>query len=490
MNARRVILVNSNRMRPPVAPLALDYIGGRLSGAGLEVRVVDLSFTDDPAVWLSEVLGDPEPLAVGITFRNTDDCFWPSGAWFVPRLAQVVDQIRSVTRAPIILGGCGFTLLPVPIMNHCGVDLAVVGDGEDALLELVRCLGTGTNYRNVPGVAYRDGEGGIRVNPPRYAPSLDLPTDRSLIDNAAYFRTGGMGNIETKRGCSARCIYCADPLVKGRRSRGRPARQVVDEIASLLHRGIDVLHFCDSEFNIPPEHAAAVCGEIIARGLGDRLRWYTYASVEPFGEELASAMRRAGCVGINFGVDSGCDRMLAALGRSYRRDAIRRAVETCRRAGITVMLDLLLGGPGEDRDSVAETIEFVKSVNPDRAGAALGVRVYPGTRLAEIVAGQGRLRDNPNLRGCTEQNNDFLRPVFFIDHRLGEDPAGFTADRIGDDERFFMPARPQPPGCSPIGDDASNYNYNDNTVLERAIAAGYRGAFWDILRQVAGRRLA
>ncbi len=470
----RVVLINSNWMRPPVAPLALDYLGGRLRSEGVHVDLVDLSFADEPEAALAQALDGNEPTAVGITFRNTDDCFWPSCAWFVPRFCQWIETIRAHTNAPLVLGGCGFSLFPRQVMDRCGADLAAVGDGEEALSELVRHLHRGSDYRGVPGLACRDA-GEVVVNPPRYARRLDLPSDRGTIDNARYLRTGAMGNVETKRGCPNRCIYCADPISKGSITRCREPRQVADEFESLLRQGVDVLHLCDAEFNVPPDHALAVCEALIERGLGDRIRWYCYATVQGFSAELAGAMRRSGCVGINFGVDSGCDRMLAALGRGYRRDAIRDAVGRCRQHGMAVMLDLLLGAPGEDPASAAETIEYIKLVDPDRAGAPTGVRLYPGTPLGETIARQGPLTENPNLHGQVEDNDDYLRPVFYIDRRLGDDPAALVRDLIGEDERFFKPAPPE---------ELVDYNYNDNTDLEAAIAAGHRGAFWDILRRL------
>ncbi len=479
MPRRNVVLVNSNEMKPPVAPLALDYIGGRVAAAGIEVTLVDLSFVDDPAREIAHTLADADPIAIGVSFRNTDDCYLSSGAWFVPRLGEIIELIRSATPVPIVLGGCGFSIFPVRILETCGVDLAVVGDGEDAFLKLVQCLTDGKDYRSVAGLAYRDDHGEIMLNPPRYNGSLDIPIGRQLIDNARYLREGAMGSIETKRGCPEKCIYCADPLAKGRIIRCRPAGQVADEIESLLGQGVDILHLCDGEFNIPSQHAMAVCEEMIARKLGDRVRWYCYASVEPFSAELATEMRRAGCVGINFGADSGCNRMLAALGRTYDREDIQRTVRYCRGAGISVMLDLLIGGPGEDATSVAETIDFVKAADPDRAGAATGVRIYPGTRLAEIVSRQGPLPDNPNLQGHVIDNAGFFRPVFYVERQLGDDPGALVCDLIGGDGRFFPPPRAK---------DATNYNYNDNLVIQEAIAAGHRGAFWDILRRLASEK--
>lgn len=274
------------------------------------------------------------------------------------------------------------------------------------------------------------------------------------------------------------CIYCADPVAKGRQVRCRPPAQVAEEVDSLLKQGVDVLHLCDGEFNIPYDHALAVCREMIRRGLGQRVRWYVYCSPHPFSDELALAMKQAGCVGINFGSDSGCDRMLAALGRSYRRDAIREAVRACKAVGITVMVDLLLGGPGEDEASVRETIEFVRQLDPDRCGAATGVRLYPGTPLADTIRRQGPLSANPNLRGCVKDNDSLLRPMFYFDRRLGDDPGSLVCDIIAGDERFFPPPRIK---------DATNYNYNDNRVLTDAISRGMRGAYWDILRRLAVR---
>jgi len=116
------------------------------------------------------------------------------------------------------------------------------------------------------------------------------PLRRRTIDNLRYFREGGQGNVETKRGCNQHCIYCADPAGKGTHLRLRPPEAVAGEIRNLLAQGVDVLHLCDSEFNIPGEHARAVCDELIRQGLGERARWYAYLSPTPFDVDLARRM--------------------------------------------------------------------------------------------------------------------------------------------------------------------------------------------------------
>ena len=96
-------------------------------------------------------------------------------------------------------------------------------------------------------------------------------------------------------------------------------------------------------------------------------------------------MHSAGCVGINFGVDNDDEVMLKRLRRCFTPDDILNTARLCKDAGIAVMFDLLLGSPGETRESIMRTIELMRRAEPDRVGVALGVGVYAGTELAEIV---------------------------------------------------------------------------------------------------------
>jgi len=281
---------------------------------------------------------------------------------------------------------------------------------------------------------------------------------RRWADNRRYFREGGQAGFETKRGCTGGCVYCADPVAKGKQTRARAPEAVADEIERLLSLGIDHLHTCDSEFNMPPWHALAVCREFERRGLGEKLRWYAYCAPSPFSPELAVAMRRAGCVGINFGTDSGDEAMLRRLGRCYAPEDILNATRWSKETGMTVMLDLLLGAPGESRESLTRTIELMKRVGPDVAGVSVGVRLYPGTSLAEqLGAGQ-----------------DTSQPVFHLEPAVAPFVFDLLDALIGDDPRFlyFDPNRPE-----------RNYNYNANQRLTEAIRKGHRGAYWDILRR-------
>jgi radical SAM superfamily enzyme YgiQ (UPF0313 family) len=469
-----LVLINTNRMRPPIGPIGLDYVAGALAARGFAADLVDLTFAEDAAEALRAYFAAHQPRAVGLSFRNTDDCYLASRASFVGDLTEIVRHVRAATEAPVILGGSGYSVFPAALLRATGADFGVLGDGEEPLPALLDRLRSQRPADGVPGLVVRDGDV-VRVAPPQFGRTVSLATGRDVIDNARYFREGGQGGFETRRGCGRACIYCADPVAKGRAVRLRPPREIADEVQALARQGVDVLHTCDPEFNIPPEHGLAVCAAFAARGLGERVRWYTYCAPAPFPAALAAALRRAGCVGVNFGADSGSDAQLARLGRGYGAAEIAAAVHACHDAGLAVMIDLLFGGPGETPQTCAETIAFFKSLPIECAGAPVGVRLYPGTPLAQTVLAQGPLDRNPNLKGATADNDDLLKPVFYVDRALGDDPAARVIGLIAGDERFFPPVASR---------DVRDYNYNDNTVLTDAIAAGARGAYWHILSRL------
>jgi radical SAM superfamily enzyme YgiQ (UPF0313 family) len=476
-------LINANRMVPAIGPIGLDYVAGSARQAGIDVELLDLALVEEPAEAIEGHFSRHQAELVGISFRNVDDCFWPSADWFVPELKRTIEAVKSLTDAPVVLGGVGFSIFGGAILEYTGADFGIRGDGEAAAISLIHQLRGAREFTEVPGLLRRQG-GEIRINAPAWPNPISLPTARDSVDNPAYFNRGGQCGLETKRGCNRRCIYCADPLAKGTALRLRDPREVAEEAESLLAQGIDVLHLCDSEFNIPRGHAMAVCEEFNRRSLGERIGWYAYLSPAPFDEELAAAMARAGCVGIDFTGDSACPSMLKTYRQQHTKDDLACAVALCRSNGIAVMIDLLLGGPGETAQTAKETIDFIKKINPDCAGAALGVRIYPNTAMEEIVARQLRKGEYAGIRRKYDGAIDLLKPTFYISPGLGERPAELVRDLIGGDRRFFEPALETDLQSGDAGPD--NYNYNQNLPLIEAIGKGARGAYWDILRRLRG----
>jgi len=449
-------------MKPAIAPIGLDYLADALLAAGHNARLLDLCFSEDPATDIAAACRSFAADAIGVTIRNTDDCYFTSRSFFLPEIKRILELLRRHANAPIVLGGVGFSIMPEAVMEFCEADFGIAGDGEVALVEFLNALQRRGSWETVPNLLFRE-RGVIRRNRVEPADLSQLPPRRrAFVDNRRYFAAGGQTGFETKRGCPMSCLYCADPVAKGRATRWMPPSAVVAELAALLAQGVDHFHTCDSEFNLPAEHALEVCRAMVAAGLADKIRWYAYCAPKPFDDEMAAWFRRAGGVGIDFGADSGNDEMLARLGRPFAAADLADTAQICRRHGIRFMYDLLLGGPGETRETLAETIALMRRLEPDCVGLSIGVRVYEGTPVAQLLSRADGTEDRCRL----------LQPTFYVSPALGPDIVDIVRELVAGDPRFFLPQ------TSP---DNANYNYNDNTALVQAIAAGARGAYWDIL---------
>lgn len=466
---RGILLINTNVARPLVSPVGLEHVTESLIGGGVPIQVLDLSFETDWKASLSKELKNAEPLAVGLSVRNTDDCSFASRKSFLPWIGEIVAELKKLTPAPVFLGGVGFSTMPETVLRATRADGGIEGDGEEAMLALAHCLSRGEDFSHLPNLVYwHNGE--VVRNPRvdvdlRYLP----PPRRRSFDNRRYQQLGAMVGIETKRGCPQGCIFCADPVAKGRNVRLRPPQVVVRELEDLLRQGVSWLHLCDSEFNLPLKHAKQVCRAIINKGIGDKIRWYCYCSPTPFDRELVRLMNAAGCAGINFGVDSLCDDQLHRLGRAHSSQDVAQLVGLLHKEGLNYMFDLLMGGPGETAETIQITIDKARELNVPLVGIAAGIRVYPSTPLGKAIA-DGTLKEglHPDTGEHPEQ------PLFYLSPSLGGDVITVINELAADDSRFLVLSAPAEKG---------SYNYVDDKVLSRLIEQGARGAYWDIIQR-------
>lgn len=462
------VLVNANVTRPPVSPVGLEYVAEALNEAGVSVEVLDLAFEADWRNALKGKLTHEEPLAVGFSVRNIDDSSFVTRKSYLPWITELVKETKRLAGAFVLLGGTGFSIMPDAVLRVTGADAGIEGDGEQAAVLLAKSLVAGEDISHLPNMVYWHDTNVVR-NPRAEVDLHQLPVPRRrLFDNRRYEQTGAMVGIETKRGCSEQCIFCADPVAKGKKVRMRPPGMVVRELHDLLEQDISWLHLCDSEFNLPITHAKEICQAIIQGHLGDKLRWYCYCSPVPFDRELAQLMKRSGCAGINFGVDSLCDEQLLRLGRRHNFRDIAELVYNLHKEGLNFMFDLLIGGPGETEQTVRTTIDRVRELDIPLVGISVGVRVYPNTPLGKAVTCGF---NNEGLHPSIWSLHD---PVFYLSPLLGSDPLALMHQLVGADSRFLFLSSPR---------DEESYNYADDEILCRLIEQGNRGAYWDIIRK-------
>ena len=170
----RVALVNTNRIRPPVSPIGLEYVAEALLAAGHEVSILDLCWEEAPGRSIRDFFTGREYGLVGITIRNTDDCSFATRESFLPACSGIVETIRKHSGAPVVAGGVGFSVMPEAAIAVTGVDAGVVGDGEFPLIGIADRIRRREGWEDLPNLVLRR-SGVFRRNPVSAVPLSRLP---------------------------------------------------------------------------------------------------------------------------------------------------------------------------------------------------------------------------------------------------------------------------------------------------------------------------
>lgn len=377
---------NRNPFPFPIAPIGILTLAGILKEQGHQVEVIDLMFSESPEADIKGTIGAFAPDLVGISIRNYNNQDPINFDSYVEQIAGYVRLIRTQTAAAVVCGGAGFTRLPKEILAAIGADYGIAGEAEESFPLFLRKLTDGEGVESVPGIVYRDG---TRIFQTAWLPLQDLNRypfqDFGLIDYRRYLDQGGYVAIETKRGCPNECVYCDDSLIYGRSVRLKKPERVVDEIEHVLTTyGFRDFYFADSLFTLPTSHFQSICREIIRRDL--RIRFETEATPAGISKENALLLKKAGCIGIFFTIDTGSPAMLRSLRKSFEIKDIYRAAEAFSSARLPYAVCINLGGPGETRQTFSETIQLLKNL-PDYSAVffGLGFKVEKGTGLDKMA---------------------------------------------------------------------------------------------------------
>jgi len=305
------------------------------------------------------------------------------------KLAAIAKE-RGLTT---ILGGPDPSLDPVKYLGTGLFDYVVVGEGEVTAAELVGRLEAGRGAEGVRGVAHLDRGGRIVWNGSRGVikdlDSLPIP-DRSLIDHERYRETWRhdhgfmLTSVITSRGCPWGCHFCSNPVAPfGRRYTYRSPENVVDELEVLVRKfGYDYVWFADDVFTVLKPRTLEICRLILERGID--LRWSCLTRADRVDSQVLNAMKRAGCVKIFYGVESGSQKILDAMNRGMKISQIRDAVAATKAAGIMVHAFMQMGFPGETYRTMTRTIGFLEELDPDEFSFTIAYPL-PGTELFSKV---------------------------------------------------------------------------------------------------------
>jgi len=407
-----LISANTEKLPDPVFPIGAAYMAAVAVEHGHTVDTLDLCFLDAPRPALDEKVSAANPDVVGISLRNLDSSSFPQNTSYIDDYERLVDALRELTDAPIVLGGAGFTVMPTTIMEHLGADIGVIGEGELAFPWILQRLAAGQPLASTPEFFCQPVNGGVCVNPVTRIKHLDITgvPMRQRFDMDLYYQRGGALNIQTKRGCYFECVFCSYPLIEGSKVRMRSAGAVVDEMQSMREE-FQIRHwfFVDNIFNMPIRHAKDICEEIARRNLD--VEWSGYLNPKFIDDELCGLMAASGCKAIEFGTDSGAPAMIENLKKEFSVDDVRDASALCHRHKLKFCHSLIFGGPGETAQTVTETIELMDELKPTAVIAMTGIRILPGTGMVDIA-----LRD-----GQVDADDNLLYPKFYISPNLGDE---------------------------------------------------------------------
>lgn len=370
---------STDHYRPPIALMCLSAF---LESRGITTEIVDakvgasrdsrIESNGDAVELILTKLRASRPSIVGIT------CYTPE-YMDVIELSGRVKQSCPGTR--VVVGGVHPTLKPQDFFRENGsVDFAVVGEGELTLYDLVTRLSRGGSLDGVEGLMYRGGDGELRSGPPRpLIEDLDtLPPPAFDKINMRYYTMPNPYAIRGipvssfymcyGRGCPFNCTFCVSKHLRktsgpGKYVRYRSSENAVDEV-ELLKRDylIDGFYIIDDTFSASLQNAMQFCESLIARRL--KLLWACTTRVNQVSEELLRKMKEAGCVQVDFGIESGSEECLKRVKKGINLSQIKKAFEICGRIGMRTFANVLVNIPDETEEDLRKTVELLDLLKP------------------------------------------------------------------------------------------------------------------------------
>lgn len=392
----RVLLISTNteEINMPTWPMGLACVGAAALEAGHEVELLDLMHASDWAEPIEKVISRFSPQVIGMSVRNIDDQNFENPIFLLERVRDVVAQCKRFSKAPIILGGPGYSIFPMSALQYLEADMGIQGEGEGAFTKVLEAMETSGDFSSVPGLWLRAGD--LQICP-QFEKDLDrfpLPEVQTFAPQIAR-RDEFVLPVQTRRGCPMNCTYCSTASIEGTAWRRRTAAKVVDWLSRWAAEGFRTFYFVDNTFNLPEFYALDLSSRIADAGLGATWRCILYP--HKLKKNLVQAMATAGCTEVALGFESGCDEILDALNKRFRPDDIWRAALVLADHGIRRMGFLLLGGPGETRATVEQSLAFADSLNLEAMKITVGIRIYPNTPLAKLAVQEGMITPEDDL---------------------------------------------------------------------------------------------
>jgi radical SAM superfamily enzyme YgiQ (UPF0313 family) len=368
--------------------LGLAYLHSVLEREGYTIKTFSYNSSDpveaERAVTAELLDFRPDFFLVQIFTMNRTESF---------RILKKAKEIRPVIK--VVAGGVHASIYPEQVLENFPVDCVVIGEGEVTIVELLETLSDGRDPSGVKGIAYKK-EGRLVITDERPLiddlDSLPFPKHELFITPERE-----MACILTTRGCPFKCSFCCLHTISRRKFRKRSAKNAVDEVEHIVNtfKNIKIIQIADDTFTLDPQMAMDFCREIVRRKI--KIQFWCSARIKPASVELFKLMEEAGFKSIGFGLETGSAKLLKSIHKNITREDVIETFKMLKGIYINIHTYLMVGFPGENKETVAETIDLVKKLQKIKyfefAGVAL-LWVYPNTEVYEHLRDAGRIDDS------------------------------------------------------------------------------------------------
>ena len=392
----KIFLINPShgevygKLTPPDHPhLGLAYVAAVLEAEKHAVRIIDIdaeAVTDNN---LGKIIEVEKPDLVGIT--ATTPVFYSA-----LRIAEIVKKNSS---AHTVIGGIHATLMPVECAENSFIDFVVVGEGEKTIVELLNAIQDKSDFSTIKGLVYKSGKDIIQNEfrePIQDLDAIPFPA-RHLFKNQKYTYPDALrypaSPIITSRGCPGNCTFCTAKFMHGRRFRNRSAENILDEVDLLIREyGAREIHIWDDNFITNRNRVFAFRDGIISRNIKVLFSFPNGIRADFINRDILKALKDFGTYSVAIGVESGNQNILDMIQKGIKLEQIENAFKLAKEMKLETWGFFLIGLPGEDKNTINDTINFAIKLDPDIAKFHV-LKPFPKSIVYEQLKSQGLIID-------------------------------------------------------------------------------------------------
>ena len=409
---RVLLVVYDNDSHLNLFPLSMGYVSGMLKSGGHEVVIYNQDVHHYPEEHLTDFLDNNRFDMVGLSII--------AGYYQYRKMLSISGAINKSKQRPVyVIGGHGPSPEAGFFLKKSQADIAVIGEGEETVIELLEALAGNGSLKDIKGIAYREGDE-VFINERRELikdiDALPMPAYELFpIDSYKLRRAPRSTNKDfvmdmiSGRGCPFNCNFCYR-LDKGFRPRSNQG--IIDEMAFLKKTyGITYAVFQDELLMSSVQRTVSLCEDMMKAGLN--MKWNCNGRLNYAKPDVLNLMKRAGCVFINYGIESMDNQVLKNMNKALNTDMIIKGIENTLKEDISPGLNIIFGNLGDSRETLQKGVDFLlKYDDGAQVRAIRPVTPYPGCPLYYHAIEKGLLKDAEDFYENKHLNSDLMAVNF------------------------------------------------------------------------------